>query len=554
MEVSLTVFDQMVYQFETIATGAIPTVRSLVMATFWMLATIDACMAFLMNLEDGNHFKILISKCLKIGFWLFMLTNWGTFCNVIRDSLVMVGTAVGGGGDISIMKHPSSIVGMGFTTTDPIIQFIKTFEGAMDILSNLPIILACIVAYLFTCVAYCIVGIQVVLTYVEFYLAAAMFVVFVPMGVTKWTSFLAEKAIGGIIAYGVKLMVAACVLGNIKTIIEPYTYTAITADNALTYLVSLVAVSMLMAFLAWQVPALAASVMTGGPSLTAGSAVQTAAGAAVAAAGMGAIASGVASKAGGSGEKNSSSSSKGSTSDAAGAVNQDGAGSSSGSECSSSSSGSDGGSGSSSPTFSGGGQASYAGASGGGSGSSGNSGGAYGGSNSFGGSSSQGGSGNRGGSSAAGGAASGSASGGSGSAGRRGGATGAAAGGGSSYSGSQSGYDGGTGGSAGGGDASGADSSTYGGSASSGSTSSDGSLGSPGAAGASGNSVAGNSGQPGGQNSSKNGNASNVQGQQKDNTFATKMAKVVNGANIARSVIPQEASPKGGISAPVPRD
>ena len=46
----------------TIATGGIPRVRALVLATFWLLATIDACMAFLTNLEDGNHFKILIQK------------------------------------------------------------------------------------------------------------------------------------------------------------------------------------------------------------------------------------------------------------------------------------------------------------------------------------------------------------------------------------------------------------------------------------------------------------------------------------------------------------
>lgn len=63
-------------------------------------------------------------------------------------------------------------------------------------------VIACIIAYLFGCLAYVLLGIQVVLTYVEFYLMCALFTVFVPFGVTKWTSFLAEKAIGGVIAYG----------------------------------------------------------------------------------------------------------------------------------------------------------------------------------------------------------------------------------------------------------------------------------------------------------------------------------------------------------------
>ena len=58
----LAVFDQICYQFETIATGGVPQIKALVMATFWMLATIDACIAFLTNLDDGDHFKILIQK------------------------------------------------------------------------------------------------------------------------------------------------------------------------------------------------------------------------------------------------------------------------------------------------------------------------------------------------------------------------------------------------------------------------------------------------------------------------------------------------------------
>ena len=103
----LNVFDQILYQFETIATGGIPSIRALVIATFWLLATIDACMAFLTNLEDGNHFKILIQKCLKIGFWLFMLNEWGTFCDVVLHGFIQAGSTIGSGARTGIMQHPS---------------------------------------------------------------------------------------------------------------------------------------------------------------------------------------------------------------------------------------------------------------------------------------------------------------------------------------------------------------------------------------------------------------------------------------------------------------
>ncbi len=278
----LTIFDQILYQFETIATGGVPQVRALVMSTFWILATIDACMDFLTNLEDGDHFKILIQKCLKIGFWLFFVNSWGLFCNVIKNSLIMAGSVIGSGASMSLMQHPSEIVSQGILTLDPILEYESKFTGITDVMANFGMLMACIISYLFGCLAYVLLGIQVVLTYVEFYLMCALFTVFVPFGVTKWTSFLAEKAIGGVIAYGVKLMVLSCIVSIIPDTLNAYgNGFTLTPENALTAMISLVAVGVLLAFLSWAAPALAASMMTGGPSLTGGSVAM--AGAAVAA-------------------------------------------------------------------------------------------------------------------------------------------------------------------------------------------------------------------------------------------------------------------------------
>ena len=361
----LTVFDQILYQFETIATGGIPQVRSLVLATFWLLATIDACMAFLTNLEDGNHFKILIQKCLKIGFWLFMLNEWGTFCDVVLHGFIQAGSVIGSGARTGIMQHPSQIVLMGISTLDPILEYEKQLcSGWTDVIANLPILLAGILSFLFGCLAYIILGIQIVLTYVEFLLVCALFTLFVPFGVTRWTSFLAEKAIGGVIGYGVKLLVLSCILSIIPDVIGAYPATTITDDNALTWMVSLVAVAMLLAFLAWSAPGLAAAVMTGGPALTAGGAAGVAAGAAI---GTAAVVAGGAKAAALVGGK------KGSQGNAAGGGTGGGAADAAadvtGSSSPPSSGGSaDGGSGSSgtpsSPQFSGGGASSYDGGSG----------------------------------------------------------------------------------------------------------------------------------------------------------------------------------------------
>lgn len=502
----LAVFDQICYQFETIATGGVPQIKALVMATFWMLATIDACMAFLTNLDDGDHFKIMIQKCLKIGFWMFLLNNWGMFCSLIKNSFIMVGSVIGSGGGMGLMQHPSVIVAQGITTLEPILKFEKNFTGMSDVLSNLPMLLAGVIAYVFGCISYVILGVQVVLTYVEFYLVCALLTVFVPFGVTKWTSFLAEKAIGGVIAYGVKLMVMSCLVAIMPDVLNSYApLMEVNPDNALTVMVALVAVAVLLAFLAWQAPALAASVMTGGPSLTAGIAAGFSAGIALVGAGATMAAAKGASAVAGMAKSGGGAAGKSSAATAASQMNSNSTNTSTTNNTSSSSS-MTGGGGQSSPTFSNGGTSSYGG---GGSSSSGSS-SAGSGSASNGGSSNGGGVAGSSGNSAGGGAANGNAS-------------KAAPAGAAGYVGNAAGGNGAsnianssemaTGGNTGG-------TSTSAGSSAGGSSAS-----SP----------------TGSQGSSASG------AQSKSPTFAEGVGKM----SMVRNAIPQEASPQGGMSAPI---
>lgn len=503
----LAVFDQICYQFETIATGGVPQIKALVMATFWMLATIDACMAFLTNLDDGDHFKIMIQKCLKIGFWLFLLNNWGLFCSIIKNSFIMAGSVIGSGGGMGIMQHPSVIVAQGITTLEPILTFEKNFTGMTEVLSNLPMLLAGIIAYVFGCLAYVILGVQVVLTYVEFYLVCALLTVFVPFGVTKWTSFLAEKAIGGVIAYGVKLMVMSCLVAIIPDVLNSYApLMDMNPDNALTVMVSLVTVAILLAFLAWQAPALAASVMTGGPSLTAGSAAGFGAGVAMVAAGAGMAASKGASAIAGSGSSGSSSG----KSSAATAASQTNNNTSNTDINNSSSSSVVGSSSQASPTFSSGGTTSYGGSSSSGSSSAGGSGASGDGSSSSGGASNSS-SNSTGGSSSAGGTSKGSS--------------------GQSGAGGSTGSDGGSSSNS----SSGAADTSAGGAT--GGTSSPADSGSSGSS--SGGAAGGSSANPQGNNGAS--------GAKKSPAFSEAVTRM----SMMRSAIPQEASPKGGMSAPI---
>jgi type IV secretion system protein TrbL len=112
-------------------------------------------------------------------------------------------------------------------------------------------------------------AIQIFVTYLEFYLVAALSLILVPFGVFKHTAFIAERAFGSVVSFGVKLMVLSFIIAAAHPVLAQITLPAQPTWQQ-AYMVLLA--SLAIAFLAWHAPGIAAGMITGGPTLTAGSA------------------------------------------------------------------------------------------------------------------------------------------------------------------------------------------------------------------------------------------------------------------------------------------
>jgi type IV secretion system protein TrbL len=124
-------------------------------------------------------------------------------------------------------------------------------------------------AYIFTIIAFFMLAIQIFITYLEFYLVAALSLVLVPFGVFKHTAFIAERAFGSVVSFGVKLMVLSFIIAATQPVLAQITLPAEPTWQQ-AYMVLLA--SMAIACLSWHAPGIAAGMISGGPSLTAGSA------------------------------------------------------------------------------------------------------------------------------------------------------------------------------------------------------------------------------------------------------------------------------------------
>lgn len=277
------------------AASAMGSISGLVQTTFFLIIAIDFVLAILLNLGDTDHIKQLISKIFRYGFFLWLIGNWGVLLDaVVVNSLSEAGATMGGL-DFGALRHPSLIIETGLAMAEPFYNYINSeqftsmtgFFGSMGLW-----LMACFGGFAIW-LAFAILALQCFITYVEFYIASALVLVFIPWGANKHTSFVAEKAIGAVISFGTKLMVLSAILGLSYPIINESMYQFDgnpTWDGILGALVGPWALT----FLAWQAPSMAAGIMTGSPSLSAGTVTGAAMGGAAGGAAGASVASGIA--------------------------------------------------------------------------------------------------------------------------------------------------------------------------------------------------------------------------------------------------------------------
>jgi len=234
----------------------------------FLLAGIELTLAGIWWALKGENVLVgLMQKTLLLCLFSFFVANWPTLINTVLDGFVWSGFTAAGStpaAGAALIKDPSAIISQAFVSTQPIADQISALKfyvlGSLFMYGW---------AYIFTILAFFMLGVQVFITYLEFYLVAALSLVLVPFGVFKHTAFIAERAFGSVVSFGVKLMVLSFIIAATQPVLAQITLPAEPTWQQ-AYMVLLA--SMAIAFLAWHAPGIAAGMISGGPTLTAGSA------------------------------------------------------------------------------------------------------------------------------------------------------------------------------------------------------------------------------------------------------------------------------------------
>jgi len=181
----------------------------------YLLAGVDLIIAVLLNLEEADHLKVLVKKVIKYGFFIYLIKEYPTLLNKFLDGFIFFGKmsslkalqplAEG------LVTNPAVIATYGIYLVKDALNVIIQ-QGTSTITSD-PVLLMNIGILLAIAGSYFMVGLNLFLLYVEFYVLGALSVVLIPFGVNQYTSFISQKVLNAMVTIGIKMMVTVFIIG-----------------------------------------------------------------------------------------------------------------------------------------------------------------------------------------------------------------------------------------------------------------------------------------------------------------------------------------------------
>ena len=224
----------------------------------------------------------LISRVMKVGFFLFLILNWDKINSAILVSFQYAGLTAAGVAPSGDWIAPSKLLQHGF---DVVGELLKGFQET-SIMSDggLGKCFMYLLATVITLAAFFFLTLQILLTKIEFNVFASVGIILLPFGAIRFTAFLFQRTVSAVFAFGVKLMVMYFLIALFNSLAGGVHQ--IPANASFAEMLRLALSYAAMAFLAWQLPNKASSLMSGMPSMDAGDAMRGARTAGVAAVGV----------------------------------------------------------------------------------------------------------------------------------------------------------------------------------------------------------------------------------------------------------------------------
>lgn len=270
------ILDNIAQSYKAASAGWTGTLLGFANNLFRLLAIIEftwSCAVWALEKNEYQSFvAAIVKKFMWIGTFYMILLNGPTWIPAIIDSFTDAGIAASGSAGLS----PSEVFTTGLDNAATMLEGIKN----MSLLDDMGVIIVAGLSGLAIVIAFAIIAGQLLVALVESYIAISAGLLFLGFGGSRWTTDFVQKYIGYAMATGVKLFMLFLIIGIGNTQAQTWKAMLLTIGTpgvpAFNIILSVLGGSVLLAYLAMQIPAQAASMLAGSPSLTAGGAASSA--------------------------------------------------------------------------------------------------------------------------------------------------------------------------------------------------------------------------------------------------------------------------------------
>ena len=291
-------YSGLIDQFHTAANAWGPALQQAATALYWSLITISFVLTFIPMALRGAEFnewaETLVKFVLVTGFWLWMINNFPTLADDIVKGFWHAGrnAAAAGGGNTSL--SPWNVVQTGLNIASAVAQQAHLWHPDTAIVIGL--------ASLVILVVFALMAGVIAITLVETYVIVNASVVFLALAGFQFTADIARHAIRYTIGIGAKLLALQLIIGVASAIFQNWSaqFSATGAVASVPDALALVALVVLVFYMANSVPSALMGVVTGahgtgqsiGSMVSAGTAAYSQGSSAAMAVGGGALKSG----------------------------------------------------------------------------------------------------------------------------------------------------------------------------------------------------------------------------------------------------------------------
>ena len=248
---------------EGVITPGAKNIQGYCISILVILSVIEVSWEMAFKLISGDKIKYLLTMVIKMGIFIWLITNWIPLMNALGDGFQAIGFAAGGlTTEAGENLKPDSIVANGYA-------IFNTFWKAASF-KSIGLFFVNLISLFVIMIAMSLTAIEMFMARIEFYTMALITMPLLPFAVTSKFNFLSDKAIGAMFNLAIKVCVIAFITAFAVPFMKTFAEKVAATSNPWTQvgvIFQCVLAALVIYYLTKKIPELVTGLLSGQPSL-----------------------------------------------------------------------------------------------------------------------------------------------------------------------------------------------------------------------------------------------------------------------------------------------